>query len=208
MKELFKLLGSFKKAFSSDSLKSFFDRKDFDTISKALLQNYQADWNPLAVNVSVWPYLVRTDQKLKNQIFLYDYLENKYKRISLTEFKEIYKKQKALIKEVKRERDQRLFALLKKEYQERQTFLNYFQILEAEILYQYYGRKISPLSKNFKKPWFNKSILSEKMFYRSKDFYYFPLHREEIWLDELFDYKVSENKSCLKSKYMLVKNKE
>ena len=192
---------SFKEAFSNDSLKYFFDKKDFDLISKALLQNYRSDLNPLRINIPIWPYLVRADKKLKRQIFLYDYLKNQYKRRSNIEFKELHQKQRALVEKIKKERNERLFTLLKKEYEERQIFLNYFKILEAEILYQYYGgksifftKKNSKAGSAFKKP-----------FSAAKSLLYFPFDRDEIWLDEIFEYKVSENKFCLRSKPLIAK---
>jgi len=78
----FQTLRSFKKAFSTESdkgLKYFFNSKDFGFLSKALLESYEL---PFAVSVdvgaSVWPYLLQRDQKLKNQILLYNYLEGSY----------------------------------------------------------------------------------------------------------------------------------
>ena len=200
----FKTLISFKEAFSNDSLKYFFDKKDFNTISLALLQNYQSDINPLSVNGSVLPYLLRTDQKLKNQILLYNYLNQKYKKQSKIDFKNLYQEQKVLIKKFQKERDKRLFALLNKEYQNRKMFLNYFQILEAELLYRYHGTK--PVFSSIKN---NKASFSFKTLNPFvMEELYFPFNRSEIWLDELFDYKVNENKFCLRFKPLTAKNKE
>ena len=122
----FQTLINFKEAFSNESLKYFFDKKDFDMISKVLLQNYRSDLNPLGVNIPIWPYIVRVDKKLKSQIFLYDYLNNQYKRRSNIEFKGLHQKQRALVEKIKKERNKRLFTLLKKEYQDRQVFFKLF----------------------------------------------------------------------------------
>ena len=188
----FQTLKFFKNAFlNSNSLKYFFDKKDFDTLSKALLKYYQSGSDPFAVNVTLWPYRVRLDSRLKSQILFYNYLETNYKKHSASPFKDLYKKQEALIQKIKKERDQRFFTLLEREYRDRQTFLNYFKILELEILYQNHVEKTSS----------HKVLLSQKKlkpFSRSSNFIYFPFYREEVWLDELFDYKVSKNKSCLK----------
>ena len=197
----FQTLISFKEAFSNDSLKYFFDRKDFGVISTVLLQNYRSDLNPLGANISIWSYLVRVDKKLKSQIFLYDYLENQYKRRSNVEFKKLHQKQRALVEKIKKERNERLFTLLKKEYQERQIFLNYFKILEAEILYQNYGRK----SKFFTKKNNESGFAFKKSFSIAESLLYFPFDRDEIWLDELFDYKVSKNKFCLRYKSLITR---
>ena len=116
-------------------MKSYFDKKDFDTLSKALLKSYQSSFNPLAVDDSIWPYLVRKDKKLKNQVLLYNYLENRYRKKSSIKFKEIHKKQRVLIEKIKKERNERFVTLLEREYQERQTFFKIFS--------NFRGRKFS-----------------------------------------------------------------
>lgn len=218
----FQTLKSFKKAFSTGYdkiLKYFFDRKDFEALSKALLEAYESPFaTSVDVKASVWPYLLQRDQKLKNQILLYNYLEGRYLepavKASFVEFKGLHKRQKALIEKTKKKRDQRIFELFSKVYQEREIFLKQFQILEAEILYQYYAVK-SPLSAKIQasktqaeEQSLNRAGFLKKAGYKSKGFFYFPFQREEIWLDELFDYKAGANKYCLKSKPLQLQNKE
>ena len=186
----FQTLKSFQGFFSKDSLKTFFDKKDFDALSLGLLKYYRSELPLLAINTPVWPYSIRADKKLRKQIFLYDYLSKSHLKKQV--FKKEFLREKALIQKLKKARDERFFVLLKKEYHERALFLKYFQILEAEMLYQHYGKK--PVLFQTVKPSFKKINPSEL---------FFPFERDELWLDELFDYQVNKNKWCPLSKPLI-----
>ena len=189
----------FKKVFSEkrDKLKNIVKAKNYHYISKELLSFYYSGKDSSVIDIPNWFYHLRSDQTLKNQILLYHYLQNKIKNSSVL-FKNLQKKERALIKAEQKRRDKRLEFLFKQELDNVNRFLTYFHILEAEILYRYYGAKKLLSFSSKKKSFFDGAALNQ-----FKGFYYFPFNRDEIWLNEILSYKVRKNNSCSYQSYKL-----
>ena len=134
-------------------------------------------------------YNLRKDSRLKNDVLLYNYAENK-KRNRNTKFKQLLAVEDKIIENLENKIHARIEFLLQRELKNIQDALRGFHLIEAEVLYREYGvqNALTPL---YKENWHQGISL-----YKSNGFLYFPFNRDEIWLDELSDYKAGKSERC------------
>ena len=191
----FDSLMKFKTDFSGISwnIKKLSKTREYEQLVKELTVFYQSDKAYYDLEVKQPFYHLRKDQNLKNAILFYYYMNQKE---SKSDFKELIKKQNALIQSVESQIYKQLDFLLKQEEVRIQGFLKWFHVLEAEILYRNHVLKSSSLG--FESRWSDSVSL-----YKSDGFLYFPFDRREIWRDELANYQSIKSEKCVQSSYKL-----
>ncbi|MBC6415376.1 MAG: hypothetical protein GDA46_03180 [Bdellovibrionales bacterium] len=192
----FKTLMKFKTSYAerNSRLKSFLKKKNYHHIYKELLFFYSSKKNPLEVGINL-SYHLRKDENLKNYVLLDHYLSHKPKLLT-EDLENLQKEEWNLVKKIKEDRDKRLEFLLKQELEDINKFLTYFHILEAETLYKYHTHKNLFLSSS-------KSKSLSSYLTPPRNYFLFPIHRDEIWLDEIFNYKAIRKKTCFDMSHKL-----
>ena len=192
----FKSLFAKRKAQIEQTLSS----NSYKSLTKKLFTFYSSGNLYYEVGKSDLLYQLRRDKLLKNSILLNQYINNQ-KTTRSTEFKLLDKAENKIISQLEAQIKNRLQTLLNREVEKISFILKNFHILEAEALYRIHGFhsflpvKISSNSTvhtlaNFN-PFYQSGIL------------YFPFDPNEIWLDEIADYKSEALKNCPKGSYIL-----
>ena len=144
------------------------------------------------------PYHLKKDYFLKNHILLYDYMKKQQlKRTS--NFKSLNERENEIVRQLKSKIQKRMRFLLKKETEKISFAKQNLRLVSASALYRIYGFHSLSL-KNIEKD----QIWRAKVpIYKSYPFLHFPFNPEEIWLDELSNYKSDLLKSCPQGTYVL-----
>ena len=154
-------------------------------------QKFQAE--PFKLNLF---YNLKKDKNLKNDISLYSYMKSG-KQNKKAKFKQLSSMEDKLIDNLENQIHVRLSFLLNKELKNINEALKKFHLMEAEILYRKYGSP-SGLAVSLNSAWFKDISL-----YKFNGFIYFPFDKNEIWLDELSNYKADKSEACPKGSYIL-----
>ena len=142
-------------------------------------------------------YNLKTDRRLKNDILLYNHIENN-QQPETTKFRKLSALKDKVVLSLEDKIQARIELLLKTELKNIQSALNSFHLIEAEILYRKYGALSGLALWQGGASWFKDFSL-----YKSKSLIYFPFNKDEIWLDELSSYKASKSSKCPEGNYIL-----
>ena len=189
---------AFKKAFFKPYKELIKNRneKQYKDLILDLLGFYQSKSLYYNIGKTHLFYHLRKDSRLKNDLLFYNYIKEKRKSRKV-KFNKLLLKEDKMILDLKNKIYSRIQFLLKQEIASIERVLKNFHLLEAEILYREYSNQAS-LDFSHTNFWYK-----DISFYRPSHFIYFPFNREEIWLDELTDYKTSQNNKCPKGTEVL-----
>ena len=188
----------FKRIFLKkySQLKQIIKKKRYESLAHSLLAFYASKHPSYQINEVSLFYPLKKDNRLKNEILFYDYLKERGQKRG-AKFKKLADIEDQVVKNLEDKIHARIEFLLQKELKSIESALRNFHLIEAEVLYREYGVQNSLVSL-YKEPWHQAVSL-----YKSDGFLHFPFNKEEVWLDELSDYRASANKNCPVGSYVL-----
>ena len=191
-------LASFRKAFlnQSSKLKRILSQEPYKSLIDSLLDFYSSNSFYYQIGKTDLFYNLRKDSRLKSDVLFYNYIKTR-RQSRKTKFKQLLAMEDEMIESLENKIHARIEFFLKRELKKVQSALSYFHLIMAEVLYREYGAPVA-LSSGQRESWFKDVSL-----YKSNGFLYFPFNRDEIWLDELSDYKAGKNEKCPVGSYVL-----
>ena len=157
------------------------------------LRKYHVSQNKVAH--SQWPIFVEKNATLRNQLLLLDFIKRN-DSIAVGSTPLIRKEISKIVKQIEKFVGMRIKKLARGELSQINEVLKWIPLVEVDSLYRVYGFHNRNSNSLFR------SKQKQLEYLTNKKLISFPYEKQEIWWDELGQYKVLHNESCPRKSYV------